>query len=63
MVFLPKLGVRSCDFVLFHTLHWMPHWYLEQGNMDPKKLGEEMLNVIPRGLILKFESVNLVMTW
>ncbi|MDA9592986.1 hypothetical protein N9R68_03030, partial [Porticoccaceae bacterium] len=48
---LAKLDVRWCDFVLFGTLHWMPHWYLEQGNMDPEKLGEEMFNVMLRGLL------------
>jgi AcrR family transcriptional regulator len=48
---LAKLDIRWCDFVLFGTLHWMPHWYLQQGNMDPETLGEEMFNVMLKGFL------------
>ena len=45
-----RSDVRMTAFVLYGALNWIPHWYRDDGALQPEEAGEAIFNVIARGV-------------
>lgn len=48
---IAQISVKWSDFVLFGTLHWIPRWYNREGSCGPEELGNELFDVMLKGLL------------
>jgi len=48
---IAQISVKWSDFVLFGTLHWIPRWYTSEGSCGPEQLGNELFDVMLKGLL------------
>ncbi len=48
--FKKNIDTKLAVMTLFSSLNWMPMWYSPEGSIEPKKLGQQLANMLVNGL-------------
>lgn len=48
--FKKDIDTKLAVMTLFSSLNWMPMWYSPKGSIEPKELGQQLANMLIKGL-------------